>query len=461
MTAVILRRATDTSGRMVDLGIEGGRFVDPASIDGPREEIDLEGRAVLPGLADHHIHLFALAAAARSVDLSPAALALVGGLGPALRAARADSPDGWLRGIGYDVRTSGRLDRWTLDDIGDVGPVRVQDRTGIQWVLDSRALALVLPDVRDAPPGVEIVDGTPTGVLVRLDHWLGHRVPAEPVDLTAVGRRLSSLGITAVTDAGADNSEADLRALGAARLPFRVAAMTREAEIDPVEGVELGPVKVLLDDTDLPPLDELAERVRAARTAGRAVAVHCVTPVQVVLALAAGIGVADRIEHASLVPHELLGPLAAAGPTLVVQPGLVATRGDRYLRDVEPRDLDGLHRLASFRRAGLRIAASSDAPYGPSDPWTAIRAAVDRRTDAGVVVGPGEALGRSEAVALLAGDLHDPGTPRTLDRGRPADLVVLDEEWGSGSTFPLRPLATVVEGRIVAGSLGGLRAGDR
>ena len=102
---------------------------------------------------------------------------------------------------------------------------------------------------------------------------------------------------------------------------------------------------------------------------------------------ARAIGPADRVEHASFVPDDLLRALAAAGPKVVVQPGLVWSRGDRYLDEVAPGDHAALHRLASLDAVGLRVAMSSDAPYGPVDPWRAVAAAADRRTSSGQVLG--------------------------------------------------------------------------
>lgn len=452
MTRLVLHRASVAPGHEVDVVVADGRVegVVAAGMAAGGDRVDLEGRPVLPGLVDHHVHLFALGASLGSVDLGPDALAAAGGLEAVLRAARARRPEGWLRGVGYDIAVSGWLDRDRLDRIG-VGPLRIQDRTGIHWFLDGRALAEVLPaDERDRPEGVEEVDGRPTGVLRRLDHWLGHRVPSTPVDLADVGRLLVAAGITAVTDAGADNDRSALSALAAAALPVRVAAMTREADVEPVDGVDIGPVKVLLDDTDLPELADLSARVAEAHAAGRAVAVHCVSQVQLALALAAGIGPNDRIEHASLVDAHALRSLAAAGPTVVVQPALVHARGDRYLVETDATDHVGLHRLASFRRVGLRVAASSDAPYGPPDPWLSIGAAVDRRTAAGVSFGPDEAMTAAEALDLWTGSAKNPSTPRALAPGSDADLVVLDDDWDALARNP-RIRATVIAGAIVDG----------
>ncbi len=431
---LVLRRASTAPGVERDLVIEGGWLVG-APGPGDHEVVDVGGRPVLPGIVDHHIHLLATAAARDSVDCSPAALAAGGGLGPVLRAARRERPDGWLRGVGYDVAASGELDRAALDPIG-VGPVRIQDRTGIRWVLDGRALDLVLPpDLGDWPAGIARDGaGRATGVLTRLDGWLGARVPRRPPDLATLGAWLAARGVTGVTDAGAGNGPVELAALAAGGLVQRVTAMTADARVDPPAGVALGPVKVLLDDADLPGLADLTERITEAHAAGRPVAVHSVSRASLVLALAAGVGHGDRVEHASLVPGDVLPLLALAGPTVVVQPGLVRTRGDRYLAEVPPADHPGLHRLGSLVAAGLRVLAGSDAPYGDPDPWVGVAAAIDRRTAGGRVLGPGEALDPVAALRLYCGPLA-------------GDVVVLDDGWDRVTAGPAVH-AVVIAGRI-------------
>ncbi len=177
-----LRGVSPAPGVVGDLGLADGRLVDPASLGPDPRVIDLDGRPVLAGLVDQHCHLFALAASRRSVDLSPEALARAGGLAAALHRGRVDQPDGWLRAVGYDVATSGAIDAATLGAAG-VGPVRVQDRTGITWTLDPTGLAAVLPA---DPPGMARRGrarrrrARPTGRLFRLDAWLRTRLAPAP-----------------------------------------------------------------------------------------------------------------------------------------------------------------------------------------------------------------------------------------------------------------------------------------
>ncbi len=435
-------------------GPPGALGLSPPDTSGPAPAavvIDLDGRPVLPGLVDHHIHLLALAAAWESVALDPDALGASGGLVPALRAARERRPHGWLRGIGYDVDVSGPLDRAALD-IAGAGPVRVQDRTGRLWVLDSAGLACVLHSSPASwPDGVECDGaGEPTGRLWRADGWLRSQLPGSDPDLAAVGRYLASRGVTAVTDAGAHNGPAELAALAAAALPQRLTAMTAAARSLAPQDVDLGPVKILLDDAELPSLDELSARIDTAHAAGRTVAVHCVDAAPLVLALAAGLRGGDRVEHASCVPYDVLPLLAASGATAVVQPGLVATRGDRYLAQHAPAELPALHRLASLQTAGVPVALSSDAPYGDPDPWRTVAAAVRRRTAAGVPFGPEEAISPAAAVAMYATPPDRPAHTARLEPGARVDLVVLDAEWGQLAQLP--PVwMTVAAGRIIFG----------
>jgi predicted amidohydrolase YtcJ len=455
VTSYVLRRAATAPGVLSDLAIVDGRFATRAP--GDAEIVDLGGRPTLPGLCDHHIHLMAQAAAWRSVDCSPAALADGLGLAATLRAARQRQPRGWLRGVAYDVTASGSLDRVVLDTI-DVGPVRIQDRTGTLWMLDTAALAETLPaSDLDRPDGVERdASGSPTGVLRRLDGWLRSRLAPDDPDLAEVGRWLAARGVTSLTDATATNGPDELALLATSGLPQKITAMTAAASWPAVEGVARGPVKIVLDEADLPDLDTLGRRVDDAHGRGRSVAFHCVDSGSLMLALACDIGPGDRIEHASLVSEDHLVLLARCGVTVVVQPGLVSTRGDRYLAETDRRDHPSLHRLGSLLAAGIPVRVSSDAPFGPIDPWTAVAAAVDRTTASGVAFGPGEAIDPGTALGLMTTGATN---ARLVERGPVggcADLLVLDDDWDSLGRHPSVAL-TMVDGASVYSVLDTLR----
>ncbi len=406
----------------VDVRVEDGLVV-AIGADLPRsgaEVIDGGGGALIPGLHDHHVHLLAMAAARTSVDLSGVADAT--GFDAALRAAK--SRGTWLRAVGYDER-HGPLDRNRLDALLPGRAVRVQHRSGAAWVVSSAGLA-------------RIDEASDDGWLHRADDVLARRWDdGDEVDLAAVGAHLVRCGITSVTDATPSTDPGGFALLAAARtsgdLPPRVMVTggAALAATTPPDGLDRGPVKVLVADDALPAPDELVAAFRTARRAGRAVAVHCVTRVGLVLALAAweevGAIDGDRIEHASVVPVELLPTLADLGVRVVTQPGFVAARGDVYLDEVETDDVAHLYRCGSLLDAGVRVAGSTDAPFGPDDPWLGIRAAVERRAPSGRTVGIDEALNPAAALDLFLSPLADPGgPPRRVVPGALGDLVLLD-----------------------------------
>jgi predicted amidohydrolase YtcJ len=181
-------------------------------------------------------------------------------------------------------------------------------------------------------------------------------------------------------------------------------------------------------------LDDLIDTVRAAHSAKRPVAFHCVARTELVLACAAlqaaGSSAADRIEHAAVVPPDTVALLADVGATVVTQPNFIFERGDEYLTDVEARERPWLYRLAGLLDAGIPVGAGTDAPYGDPDPWVAMRTAVSRTTRSGRTIGPEERVTPEHALRLFTSAPQAPGkAARTITVGSPADLCLLERNW--------------------------------
>lgn len=454
----MILRNVEVEGRAgLDVRLAGGRIAEigPGLAGRHDDEIDGRGGALIPGLCDHHIHLFGYAARADSVDLEGASAAE---MARRIADAAAHRPAGaWIRALGWHESAAGELTRVDLDRLAPRHRLRVQHQTGALWVLNSAALSGLADD--DDPPGLDRARGH----LWRGDAWLRARSGAGPPPLTPIAAQLASWGITALTDASVTTDAATAARLAAAHrageVPQRLTLMSGGPLAAPDDGAfAVGPVKVLLDDHSLPDLDDFIARIADARAWGRPVAVHCVTAAELALSLAAfataGARPGDRIEHGSVIAPGAIGQLRALGLTVVTQPGFIRERGDRYAAEVDPDDLPDLYRLASLRAAGVPVAASSDAPYARPDPWAAMAAACDRQSAAGRVLGADEAVDPATALALYLGDPAHPGGPsRRLRVGAPADLVLLDAPLADVLAAPSagRVRATLIGGALVFG----------
>lgn len=439
--------------------------------------VDCAGGALLPGLCDHHLHLHALAARRASVRCGPPEVSTGAQLRDALAAAPADR-HGWVRGVGYVDSVHGRLDAAMLDRLHASRPVRIQHRGGSMWMLNSAAVSALGLASSDHPGIERDAAGAPTGLLWRADDWLRDRLPSTPPDLRDVGRELAALGITAVTDATPDLDDTAVSSLAEAvdsgALSQRVTLLGaplaagpggiaasgsgRAGQDRPLGSLVVGPYKIVLADSGLPTLDDLADRIAAAHRVGRPVALHCVTEVALVLLLAAlddvGVLPGDRIEHAGLVPEALIPRIGEHGVTVVTQPGFLAHRGEDFVRDLPGAQHADLYRCRSLLSAGVPLALSSDAPYGPLDPWAVIAAAVDRRAGDGTVIGPGERLDARRALAAYLGAPADPGgRRRTVHVGGAGDLVVLRAPLDDALRAPGREAvrAVIIGGELVHG----------
>lgn len=414
--------------------------------------IEAGGGWLLPGLHDHHIHLRALAARGGSVPLGPPQIRGREGFEAAIHRACARLPlDGWLRGVGYHESVAGPLDRDVLDRLAPDRAVRVQHRSGALWVLNSAGCRAAGVDSCSLPGIERDTSGRATGRLWRLDSWLGARVDGGPVDLGTLGADAAAAGITGFTDATPDLTVDAIDTMAteitAGALLQRVHCMAPPQTLHrTAPRFTLGPTKILLDDTDLPTLPDFTARIRAAHAAGRPVAVHCVTPVQLVLTIAAideaGALPGDRVEHGALVAADTLPWLRRTAITVVTQPHFPVERAAQYAAEVDPTDRADLWRLGSLIAAGVGVAAGTDAPFGDADPWAVIRAATERAEP--------ERISLTAAVGLFLGEPKHPARPRRITVGAPAYLTLLRLP-PQDITIPNRDLvgATVIDGDVV------------
>ena len=218
--------------------------------------------------------------------------------------------------------------------------------------------------------------------------------------------------------------------------------------------------------------DELTEMVRGFDARGFQVCIHAQgdRAIEIVLdayaaVLSSGLssGVAagagnprrHRIEHGGAMYPPLAARAAALGIVVASQPGFLSSLGDGFLAAF-PETGDELYSFASWQRAGITVAGSSDAPVITADPRIGIRDAILRRTGDGRVLGPAERLAARDALALYttqaAYACHREKEIGSLEPGKLADFVVLDQnplETDAALLPDIGVLATVLGGTPV------------
>lgn len=383
-----------------------------AGVTGPEVLRAPEGAVVLPGFVDPHVHLLSMAAIRCSVDLAPAAdrSALLDRLA-------ADRSRGWVRAVGWDDALGhGPLTAADLDQACPGRPAVVHHATGHLAALSTEALARL--GVDDGDDGVVPGNHPALARVPRLD-------PAVLDDaLAAVGRELAAAGVVAVTDATATNGVAEVGRLTGRDLPLRVEAMAGGHAVDEVPARTR--IKLVVDEHTA--ARELADHIARAHRSGHPVALHVVDvgPLQVALdALAAApgppSGCRDRLEHVSLCLPEQVGAIARSGAAVVTQPSFLVHRGAKYRAELSEVERGWLYRTASLLRAGVEVAASSDAPVVPARPLESVQAMVTR-DDRAERVGVGVAL---DLVTRRAAAVSATRSPGVLAVGGVADFVVL------------------------------------
>jgi len=483
MRPLLLRNASLYGGGSdpVDVIVSAGTVaaILPAGQGSARQVHDLDGRHVLAGLWDHHVHLTQYALARRRIDLASAnsAAAVARLVADAVR----DDPPGPgepVMGFGFrDALWSDAPHRALLDEVcPDIPLALASGDLHCVW-LNSAGLALA--GATDHPTGLLREEVVPAV----LDAF--QRVAVANIDalvLEAV-KRLPERGIVGVVElenqrnpevwpARAASAPVRLRiecAVYPDELDWAIAAGLRTGDPLTADGLlRMGPLKVITDgslntrtaycDDAYPglagaearglllvPPQDLEPILRLAHEHGIFATVHAIGDHANALALDAfaAVGCPGRIEHAQLVRPADFARFAQLGIEASVQP-----RHAIDDRDVADRHWSGRtdrsFAYASLHTAGARLRLGSDAPVAPLDPWISLQSAALRTADDRASWHP------EQEMSVAAGlDASTPSGAR-VTVGMPADLVVVDND--PRTSPPTELGSTPVHATMIAGS---------
>lgn len=485
-----LARALAIAGDLV----AGGVGAHETALPSP-DVVDLEGRCVVPGFTDSHVHFPTWSLAQKDVRLDG-----VASLAEALDRVRAHPRHGsWIRGTGWrSAEWEAQPTKEALDEVTGDAPAALWAKDYHSLWLNSAALAMAHGDLEVEGGVVERDEaGEPTGVLREESAWeFRARFAAvhedEWVDATREGLRIAaSRGVTAIHDKDGWLGAPRIFQRLAARegLTLRVWQSVPHESLPALEQLGLrsgigddflrvGYVKAFMDGTlgsqtawmldgsgvVITSGEQLAEIVRAGARIGWPVSVHAIGDRANREALDAfeatreewaPLGLRHRVEHAQCLAPDDVARFAALGVACSVQ--FSHAPSDRDLAERYWGDrLEGAYSFRSLWDSGALVANGSDAPVEELDPLAGIRAGVLRTIDARPAWRPEQCLTVEEA--LLATTVNPAwltGDERRRGRLRPgylADLVVLSRdplECPPEELESVEVVATMVGGRWV------------
>jgi predicted amidohydrolase YtcJ len=400
--------------------------------------VDAEGRFLMPGFEDAHIHLMTGGAQLDSVDLKDAAT-------PAEFArrigdrAKQTARGEWILGGNWDEQ------RWTgaplptrelVDAVAPDTPVFVSRYDEHMSLANSAALRLAGVTARtpDPPGGMIVRDakGNPTGILKdAAQSYVYKIVPAPTADQRARTLRralahMASLGVTSVQDMGPDPDDVAVYAAFASRGELTARIRAVPAEVALAQQLAKGPVKTaatpffrvdgakgfadgslgsttafffepyadapgshgLLAD-EMQPLEAMRGRLVAIDRAGEQLCVHAIgdRAISMVLDLFSDVartnGARDRrprIEHSQHVAPKDFDRYASLGVIASVQPYHAIDDGQWAERRIGAERAKTTYAFRTFLDRKVRVAFGTDWPVAPLDPLQTVYAAVTRAT---------------------------------------------------------------------------------
>jgi predicted amidohydrolase YtcJ len=443
------------------------------SIGAGTKILDCQGKTLVPGFNDAHLHLFSLVRRMIDIDLTPSAVRSIADIKEAVRReAAVTSPGTWLSGSGYNefyLAEKRCPTRWDLDEAAPDHPVVLTHRSLHACVLNSLALSLAgIHSETTEPPGARIErdlsTGEPNGILVEMLSYIRSEVMPPLTEtqtdraFALTGRHFLENGITSIQEATYRNDfnrwQTVRRYLDSDVLQSRISMMagpdTRRQfqEKGLVTGsgdnwLRMSAVKIMLGEaagqTEWTQ-QELDRLVLDCHRSGFQLAFHAIEEKSIEMAVNA-LEFADRhlpvvyrrhrIEHCSECPPHLLERLKKLETVIITHPATVYYNGERYLATVPASQLPWLYRIKSPLDVGLIVAASSDAPVIPVNPLAGIFGAVTRQAASGQFLLPGEAVTPEQALAMYTVNAayasFEENIKGSITPGKLADMVILSD----------------------------------
>jgi predicted amidohydrolase YtcJ len=239
-------------GRILYVGSDAGvaHYIGPATV-----KVDLQGRFLMPGLVDGHMHPVEAGGTLLKCNLNYASLTVAEmqrGIAACVEQTKTAEPNDWLEVVSWfqeNMRPAGvKTSRATLDALDTKRPIIVRSSFGHTVLANSRALMLAkITAATPDPVGGKIwrdAAGEPTGLLEDAAHHVFDSLLPKPTaaqDVEAAAKALDAMrrqGVTSFLDASAAREVvaafATLRKNGKLTARAHFAPLIKPTEVDDV-----------------------------------------------------------------------------------------------------------------------------------------------------------------------------------------------------------------------------------
>jgi hypothetical protein len=464
--------------------------------------ISLDGKTVIPGFIDTHIHVADFGRCLLWLDLT--GVDSIRELQRLLSEKVKQTPAGkWVIGRGWNQNRFKEKRLPTLSDLNEASqdnPVILYHEAAMICAVNSKALTLAGVTEQTVAPSGGAIDKNPrtgelTGILRDTATSLIWQVVPEPTadelfEATALAcQKIAEAGITSLHWILLSQNELPIiqRLYAEGKLPIRVNIIVPYEFLKETAGFQstdssmlrIGGVLMTADGyldsktaaltqpysdepshsgTMLLTEQELAVSVERVLSLDLQPVIHAMgdkavdAALKVIEQTASSKGVRFRIEQAAVLNWELIKRLRAEKVVVSVQPTVVATEFAVWSAATRlgVERARWLHPLKTLLKEGVKVAGGSDCPMEPLNPLVGVREAVLRRSF------PAQRLTVEEALRLYTVDAayssDEENGKGSIEDGKVADLTILSNDPLAVQAKELGDIsveATIIDGKVV------------
>jgi len=423
--------------------------------------VDLNGRCLVPGFIDSHLHMALKGANELAIDCRYPHVKSIEDIKNLVRKTAENTPKGqWIRGWGYDqskLLEKRHPNRWDLDEAAPDHPVMLSRACAHISTHNSKSLEKAgIDNDTESPSGgvIEKENGSITGIMKENAHMNMMKIaalnPEEIVTaLEIADKLLISEGITSIHDAGGYGKiqmKAFQKAIETGKVNVRLNTMIF-AFVDNLEFVndyinngiytnfgneklKLGPIKIMIDGSSSGPTaatfepylsrendcgilsmsqEQVDDIVLRGHLAGYQVTAHTigdkavtmmVNAIEKALSAHPKENHRHRIEHCCMVNDDLVSKIKSLGIVPIPQPIFLYEFGDGYVVNYGEERVNRMFTCNKYIENGIIAAGSSDCPVTFSNPLIGLHLAVNRVTQTGQAISQDERISLMEALKM-------------------------------------------------------------